>query len=79
MVQASDVLGDFAMNYAFKDVAPTTAGRLRKAQIFENVFGGWLSGPGPRQFFINSGDEIAPVQSGAVNWCVCNLPELDLP
>src|SRR5207302_2668511 len=32
MVQASDVLGNFAMNYAFKDVGPTTAGRLHKAQ-----------------------------------------------
>jgi hypothetical protein len=79
MVQASDVLGNFAMNYAFKDAGPTTAGRLRKAQIFENVFGDWLSGPGPRQFFIERGDEIAPIQNGAINWCVPNLPELDLP
>ncbi len=51
MVQASDVLGNFAMNYAFRDVGPTTPGRLRKAQIFENVFGRWFSGPSPRQFF----------------------------
>jgi hypothetical protein len=78
LVQASDVLGNFAMNYAFRDVGPTTAGRLRKAQIFENVFGGWFSGPGPRQFFFKAGDEIAPVQDGAVNWAVTNLPELDL-
>ena len=78
MVQASDVLGNFAMNYAFKDTGPTTQGRLRKAQIFEDVFGDSVSGPGPRQFFIRSGDEISPVQRGAVNWCVINLPELDL-
>jgi len=51
MVQASDVLGNFTMNYAFKDAGPTNAGRLRKAQIFENVFRGWLSGPGPRKIF----------------------------
>ena len=66
------------MNYAFKDVGPTTPGRLRKAQILENVFGSWFSGPGPRQFFFKTGDEIAPVQGGAVNWGVTNLPELDL-
>ena len=78
MVQASDVVGNFVMNYAFRDVGPTTPGRLRKAQILENVFGSWFSGPGPHEFFFKCGDEIAPVQGGAVNWGVTNLPELDL-
>lgn len=77
MVQASDVLGNFVMNYAFRDVGPTTPGRLRKAQILEDVFGSWFSGPSPRHLFFKAGDEIAPAQGGAVNWSVVNLPELD--
>ena len=78
MVQATDVLGNFVMNYAFRDAGPTTPGRLRKAKIFENVFGSWFSGPDPSKFFFKAEDEIAPVQGGAVNWGVANLPELDL-
>jgi len=38
LVQAADVLGNFAMNYLIHNLAPTTPGRIAKARIFESVF-----------------------------------------
>ena len=38
LVQAADVLGNFSMNYVIRNLGPTTAGRAKKAEIFENVF-----------------------------------------
>ena len=38
LVQAADVLGNFSMNYLIHNLAPTTPGRTKKAQIFESVF-----------------------------------------
>lgn len=38
LVQAADVLGNFSMNYLIRNLALTTAGRTKKAQIFEDVF-----------------------------------------
>lgn len=78
MVQASDVLGNFAMNYAFSETGPTTPGRRQKARSFENVFGAILSGPGPRHFFAQRGDQITPTLSGSVKFSTSNLPELEL-
>jgi len=38
LVQAADVLGNFAMNYLINNLAHTTPGRTKKARIFETVF-----------------------------------------
>ena len=38
LVQAADVLGNFSMNYLFRNLGLTTPGRTRKAEIFESVF-----------------------------------------
>jgi hypothetical protein len=38
LVQAADVLGNFSMNYLIRNLAPTTPGRTKKAEIFESVF-----------------------------------------
>ena len=38
LVQAADVLGNFSMNYVIRNLARTTAGRTKKAEIFESLF-----------------------------------------
>jgi hypothetical protein len=38
LVQAADVLGNFAMNYLIHNLGPTTPGRTAKARIFESAF-----------------------------------------
>jgi hypothetical protein len=38
LVQAADVLGNFSMNYLIRNLATTTPGRTKKAEIFESVF-----------------------------------------
>src|SRR5260221_11311997 len=38
LVQAADALGNFSMNYLIRNLAPTSPGRTKKAQIFDKVF-----------------------------------------
>jgi hypothetical protein len=66
LVQASDVVGNFATAFSFADIGPTSAGRLRKAQIFRNVFGDVLPSAGPKHYLNAVGDEITPAQEGEV-------------
>ena len=44
LVQAADVIGNFSMNFVVRSLGPTSAGRTKKAEIFEKVFGDLLPG-----------------------------------
>jgi hypothetical protein len=66
MVQASDVVGNFATAFAFADIGPTSAGRTRKARIFQSVFGDVLPSAGPKHHLKPVGNEITPAQEGEV-------------
>jgi hypothetical protein len=39
LVQAADVLGNFSMNFVFWKLGITSRGKVRKAEIFDHVFG----------------------------------------
>jgi hypothetical protein len=68
LVQAADVLGNFSMNFLIRNLASTTAGRTKKAQIFEDVFRDVLPKTQFGQIASLSGPvlEIALKQAGAL-------------
>lgn len=66
LVQASDVVGNFATAFAFADIGPTSRGRERKAQIFQDVFGDALPTAGPKHYLDPAGKEITPALDGEV-------------
>lgn len=44
LIQAADVIGNFSNSYIFHQLGNTSAKRIEKSQIFQNVFGKYLTG-----------------------------------
>lgn len=72
LVQAADVLGNFSMNYVIRKLGPTTAGRTKKAEIFESVFHDILAYTEFEKLASLSGHdfELALTQAGALTFKV---------
>jgi hypothetical protein len=72
LVQGADVLGNFAMNYLIRNLATTTPGRTKKAQIFEDVFKDLLPKTQFSQIASLSGPALEPAlkQAGALTFVV---------
>lgn len=72
LVQAADVLGNFSMNYVIRNLGPTTAGRTKKAEIFESVFRDILPHTKFAEMASLSGTEfeLALKQAGALTFVV---------
>lgn len=72
LVQAADVLGNFSMNYVIRNLGPTTAGRTKKAEIFESVFHDILAHTEFEKLASLSGPdfELALKQAGALTFKV---------
>ena len=72
LVQGADVLGNFAMNYLIRNLATTTPGRTKKAQIFEDVFKDLLPQTQFGQIASLSGPALEPAltQAGALTFMV---------
>jgi hypothetical protein len=76
LVQASDVLGNFSVNYLMSKLGTVSKGRAMKAKIFERVFGDLLTQSQFGQFAVLTGSqaELAPSQAGALTFTVAHAP-----
>jgi hypothetical protein len=66
IVQAADVVGNFAMSYLFVTLGATSAKRLLKARIFEDSFGSSLDVATTAPWGVVVGDDIQLSQPGAL-------------
>ncbi len=70
LVQAADALGNFSMNYLIRNLAPTSPGRTKKAQIFDKVFHDLIPGTPFGQLASLTGTalELGLKQAGALTF-----------
>ena len=70
MIQAADVIGNFAMAHMFVLLGKETPGRLAKSEILQAVFGDDVNEFDPAEKLTFSGDDLILTEEGSITFSV---------